>query len=395
MNGTLLLTDLRLATMDGDKDDPLGFVDDAIVSIVNGSIDYAGPTSGFDGDLSDAVSMDGRLAIPGLVACHCALCWVPGAMPSERLSGSAYRSLVRSTAEATSAADDATLLDAMTGRIERLRRCGVTTVELKSGFGLSAADEMRMSGLCRRLQTTIPVLSRVTLDTGGFVRQGHDADEQIAELETDFLPKIYEYDICDAIEVFCDDDAGLDLDQASTILEMFYRNKMPTRVGCDRFSDSAGATLPASFYSKAATYLCHSDDMGLESIADTGTVMVLVPETGARDEGDRIPLVDVMRRCGAQIAISAQAGPDGSGQLDLLAAARLAVDNYGLTAPEALRGITINAAKALGVNNQVGTVSPAKRGDLALFEGADPVDVPDQDACWGVVRGGVLQPHAS
>ncbi len=395
MNGTLLLTDLQLATMDGGEGDPLGFVDDATVSIVNGSIAYAGATSGFDGDLSDAISMSGKLAIPGLVACHCALCWVPRTAPSPKLSASAYRSLVRSTAEATSAADDTTLLAAMTGRIERLRRCGVTTVELKSGFGLSAGDEMRMAGLCRRLQTTIPALSRVTLDASGFVLQSRDADAQLAELETDFLPRVYEHDLCDAVEVFCDDEAGLDLDRASTILEMFYRNKMPTRVACDRFSDSAGATLPASFYSKAATYLRHSDDMGLESIAATGTVMVLVPDTDARDEGDAIPLVDVMRSCRAHIAIAVQAGPDGSGELDLLAAARLAVDNYGLTVPEVLRGITINAAKALGVNNQVGTVSAAKRGDLVLFDVSEPTDIIDQEACWGIVRGGVLQPHAA
>jgi len=392
MPSNIVLTDLRLATMIATADDPYGLIENATIEIVNGAFTFIGSQENFDGDISQAITMDGRLALPGLVCCHNQVCWAPGDNPAKSQTGSDYLNLTQSVGQATSSADDELLLALMRTRLNKLARSGVTGFELKSGFGLMPDDELRLSLLCRKLQAEIQSFARVTLYVGHFIDEARDPDAYLVDIEKNLVPKTYEKNACDVIEVFCDDDGGLDLDQASTILELYYRNKMPTRVSCDRFADSAGATLPASFYSQAATYLCQSDDMGVESIATVGTVMVLVPDITSRDADSKIPLVEKMRAVNGKIAISTNAGPDGTGELDLISSARLGVERYGLTPVEALQAITIHAATALGVINQIGAVSEGRRGDLAIFDASTPENILLERAhtCSAIVRAGKL-----
>lgn len=373
MADSIVLKDLTVATMAPDDDnDPFGPISDAVLAIEDGVIKYVGPQAGFDDDLNFAISMQGKLAMPGFVACHNQICWA-GEAAGLATDGAAYREIVKATAKATSTAEDDTLLRLMRHRLEQLTCSGVTAFELKSGFGLTPTDELRLTLLCKQLQADHEGLARVTLFAGHFIPEDSDPDAHIEEIERDLLPKAYESNACDAVEVLCDDDSGLDLDQASTILEAFYRRKTPTRVACDRFNDSAGATLPASFYSKAATFLNHADDMGVESIASVGTTVVLVPE--AANQQSPPPQIAAMRETGAHIALAPHSGPDGSGALDILAPARLALEHWDLTPAEALLGITIHAAAALGVADQAGTLQVGKRGDLAIFDVARPQDV--------------------
>lgn len=375
MAADLILRDIRLATMVGDVGDPLGFTDDGVVAIAGGVVSYAGPAGGFAASAgTPSRSMGGLLALPGLVCCHNPVIWALGAKPAPEQDGAAYKNLVQETARFTASSGEDDLLAVASGRLAELRRSGVTACEIKTGFGLAVEDELRHALIARRLQQQTDMLTRVTLYPGHFMPDDADPDERIEEIVTRLLPQVYEARACDRVEVFCDDEGGLDLDRASTILEAFYRKKTPSRVSCDRFSDSAGATLPASFYSQSAAYLCCSDPDGIGSVAATGTVTILVPEVAMRDRDSARPDIDAMRRAGARIAISTQGGPDTAG-VDLLGAARLAVNCFQLTPVEALMGVTVHAAGALGIDQLAGSLAAGHRGDLALFDAAAPADL--------------------
>ena len=384
MAESLVLKDVALATMIPNGDgNPFGIVPGAVLAVEDGIIAYAGPAAGYHGDLSAARAMPGRLVLPGFVACHNQICWASEAAVAAA-DGADYRDIVSAAARATSAASDDELLGLMRSRLERLTRSGATAVELKSGFGAAPLDELRLTHLCRRLQVEYDGLARVTLYAGHFIPDGCDPDDHLAEIEQTLLPLACEQNACDAVEVFCDDEGALDLDQASSILETFYRRRIPTRVSCDHFADSAGATLPASFYSRSATFLNHADDIGLASIASAGTTIILVPEAA----GDR-PHIAAMRAANAKIALAPHCGPNDPGKLDVLETARIAIHNWDLTPEEALFGITVHAAAALGVPDQSGVLEEGRRGDFAMFEADRPEDIltpgvrPTAVACAG------------
>ncbi|AJE48683.1 amidohydrolase family protein [Celeribacter indicus] len=390
MHNSLLLTNLHLLTLEGETPatDPLP---DAVVAIEDGQFTYAGPKAGFRGDLSAARDMGGALALPGLVACHAPLLWLGEAAPPASLDATEYRALARRVAEATTRADENALLSALDERIARLRRSGVTACELKCGFGATATDELRLTALLRRAAGDLPVQSRITLFIGHQFPEDSDPDEVLAGIETTIVPETYALGCADAVEVFCDEDAALDLDQCSTILELYYKKKTPSRVSCDRFEDAAGATLPASFYSRAATFLNHTDETGLDGLARVGTVAVLIPEAMERDTGAPAPRLDVLRASGARIALSVHAGPDG-GDFDILAAMRAGYRRLGLTPAECLLGVTRHAARALGLDDSAGVIAPGRPADLALFGAQTPSDLVTGDAdCLAVIRNGALE----
>lgn len=391
MADTLLLTNLRLLTLDGDTPS-MEPVPDAVIAVDNGRIEYAGPKDGYTGDLATARDMGGALALPGLVACHAPLLWTGGTHPCPAsLNADRYRTLVRRTARATTGADEATLLSLLGDRISRLRRSGVTSCELKSGFGTTAEDELRLTALLRRASADLSVQSRVTLFIGHQLPEVSDPDDVLAEIETRIVPETYALGCADSVEVFCDDDAALDLDQCSTILELYYKKKTPSRVSCDRFEDAAGATLPASFYSRAATFLNHTDDTGLEGLAGIGTVAVLIPETIGHDDTAPLPQLDALRISGGRMALSVHAGPDGN-SFDMLAAMRAGHLRLGLTPAECVLGVTRHAARALGLQDSAGRIAPNRPADLAFFDANDPADLLTGDAtCLAVARDGALE----
>ncbi len=241
MDGNLILRDLRLATMISEGDDPFGLIEDAVVAIADGRVVYAGPATHFAASKHDvqSISMHGRLALPGFVCCHNTVLWAQGATANPQQDARSYRRLVNETAELTATTSDAELLDCARDRLAMLVRSGVTTFELKSGFGRTPEEELRLAQLIRQLQGGTSALSTATLYAGHFIPEDTDPDDHLEAIVTRLLPQIQASQGCDAVQVFCDEAAGLDLDQASTILEAFYRKKTPSRVACDRFADGA------------------------------------------------------------------------------------------------------------------------------------------------------------
>ena len=391
VTSSVVFSGLRLAPMTQAGADPIQVLDDAEIHVEDGAVVFVGPGREAPDRAGDTTvcDMGGRLALPGFVACHNAVLWVGQNDETAGKDGASYRTLTHAVCKQTSETADDALLETARARLARLRRSGVTAYELKSGFGASPGEDLRLARLCRRLQSESAALARVTLQTGQALCDDADPDASLEDIVTKLVPDVRALNACDAVEVFCDDEGGLDLDQASTILEAFYKQKTPSRVGCDRFCDSAAATLPASFYSRAATYLCKSDDTALRSIADTGTTMILTPDiAGLR--GEFRPDVDAIRAAGGRIAVSCEAGPAGSGELDILRTARAGVSRLGLSESEALLAITTYAAMALGVEKEIGTIEVGKRCDLALFDAERISDLFRGGECVATVTAGRL-----
>lgn len=386
----MILQNLRLVTMAGDE--PLAVIDNAVLAADDGIVSFAGPAAGYGGDLSSARDMAQALVLPGLVVCHNAVLWAGDVVGPTGQTAEDYRDRTLAVAKDTCAADDHALLALLQQRIERLARSGVTACELKSGFGTEPAEELRLAVLLRRFQADCAMRTKVTLAIGHAYAEAADPEALLAQIETEIVPQTYALACADAVEVFCDDGAGLDLDHCSTILELYYKKKTPSRVACDRFDDCAGATLPASFYSRAALFLNRTDDIGLAGIARVGCVPVLVPEAVAADDDGNFPDLELLRDAGGRFAISTEAGPDGCGTLDLLATLRSARNQLSLSVEEAIQSVTVHAAQALGLADQAGCIAPGRPCDLALFDADSPETLLSNPSthCTGVVRSGVL-----
>nr|CAH18512.1 imidazolone propionase HutI [Rhodobacteraceae bacterium 179] len=383
MTERLILENLSVVTMSGDTIDT-SITENALIVAEDGIVSFVGKEGDYDGDRSGAINMDGALCLPGLVACHNPCLWVGEVMPAENRTAEDYRKLTRQIATTTKAADETTLTEHLDARVVALARSGVTSCELKSGYGGDPETELAFAQLLSKFAATTKMRTRITLALGHSFDGEGDPDDFLEHFERNFVPATYEAGVADAVEVFCDDDAALDLDMCSTILELYYKKKTPSRVACDRFEDSAGATLPASFYSRCAIYLNKTEGLDLESLSTVGTVAVIVPDTLNTDDDQCLPNMQEIRDAGGRIALSSNAGPDGSGSACMLTALRAGRKHLGLTVEETLAAGTVHAARALGVSDEAGIIAQGRPADFAFFD-ATSLEALFQDAGPGCI----------
>ena len=367
---------------------------DGLVAIESGQIVYAGATSRYDGDRGGAMDMEGALCLPGLVACHNPCLWAGQHSHSSELSPADHQVLMKDIVAATRQADDETLVAQVAERTAALARSGVTSCELKSGFGGDPETELRFAGLLSAFAANTPMRTRLTLAIGHRFPDDADPYEVLEEIERVHLPAVHQMSSISAIEVYCDEVAGLDLDSCSTILELFYRKKTPSRVACDRFEDSAGATLPASFYSRCATFLNRTDELDLQSLATVGTVAVVVPETLRTDAEPVLPDLSVIRENGGRIALAPLAGPE-SGPADMLQVLRMGRRELGLTHEETLAAGTTHPAKALGLSEEAGEIAAGRPADLSFFSAGSLEHLLEDETtrCISIIRSGHFTRH--
>ena len=369
--GRRLIVDARVATMDGPPDDPVGLIPDAVIGIDGDKIAFVGSAADVPADWADepVVPADGKLVLPGLIDSFRMICGapVPEAEADVELP-MGYRDLVLQTAQRTKALDGDELVHLLGARIDAIASGGVTTIDVETGFGLMPEEEIRHLKAIHRAAAEKPQHINATLFAGHVCPDEEDRDAFIASVEAELLPAALAEPLADAVSVFCDDDAGLDLDESSAILEAAYRTKTATRVACDRYSDSAGATLPPSFYSHAAIHLNHADEIALETIAGGKTVAVLAPHAIVRDRGDQLPDIDAMRSAGVAMAIAGDCWPAEPSGNDLLAATEIARDLLGLTTEELILGVTAHAAQALGMADTNGRIRAGFTADLVMFD---------------------------
>jgi imidazolonepropionase len=377
---------------------PYGLIADGAVAAKGRRIAWVGPRKDLPGPASETHDCEGGLITPGLIDCHTHLVFA-GNRAGEferRLQGATYEEIARagggilSTVAATRATDEETLVALATPRLARLMADGVTTVEIKSGYGLQSEAELRMLRAARRLGETHPVSVLTTLlaahalppefkeDRAGYVQACIAMMEQAAA-----------DDLADAVDAFCDT-IGFTASETNTIFRAAVAQGLPVKLHADQLSDCGGAALAARFGALSADHLEYANRAGLDAMAQAGTIAVLLPGAFYTLNETQRPDIAAMRETGVAMAVATDANPGSSPLLSLLGAMNMACTLFRLTPEEALVGVTLNAARALGLDDR-GVLAAGLRCDLALYRANAPAELSywmAADLCAGRVVAG-------
>jgi imidazolonepropionase len=388
----------RLATM-APLADGYGIVEDGAVAVHAGRICWVGPRVA--APAARVVHDCGGLWLtPGLVDCHTHIVHA-GNRSDEweaRLNGVSYEDIARagggimSTVRATRAASEEALLRASAPRVEALLAEGVTTLEIKSGYGLDLATEAKMLRVARGLGARLPV-NVCTTFLGAHAlppEYAGRADAYIDAVCTQMLPALAADGLVDAVDAFCER-IGFSHDQTARVFEAARKLGLPVKLHAEQLSDQGGAALVARYGGLSADHLEWLSDEGVAAMARAGTVAVLLPGAYYFLRETRMPPLDALRAAGVPLAVATDCNPGTSPMTSLLLAMNLACTLWRLTPLAALRGCTAGAARALG-RIDIGTLEVGKRADFALWDIARPADLAyaiGANPCRGVVNHGV------
>jgi imidazolonepropionase len=382
---TRLFRNARLATL-APLQPGLGVVEKGAVAAVEGRIVFAGPETELPAGLAggETIDCEGRWITPGLIDCHTHLVYA-GDRAEEferRLAGASYEEIARagggivSTVRATRAASEEKLVRQSLPRLDALIAEGVTTVEIKSGYGLDAETEARQLRAARQLAKHRP-MGVATTFLGAHAlppEAGGDKDAYIANVASDMLPALAAEGLVDAVDGFCENIA-FDADQIARVFTAAKNLGLPVKLHADQLSNSGGAALAARFGALSADHLEHTDDAGAAAMAAAGTVAVLLPGAFYFLRDTKAPPVDAFRRNGVKMAVATDVNPGTSPLTSLLLAMNMAATLFRLTVDECLAGITREAARALGRLGEIGTLEAGKRCDLAIWDIERPAEL--------------------
>jgi imidazolonepropionase len=389
-----LYTGFHLATMV----DGYGELRDGAVAVKDGRIGWIGPASAAPQDAAVVHEGHGRWLTPGLIDCHTHIVHA-GNRSDEfeaRLNGATYEDIAKkgggimSTVRATRVASDEELLRQSAPRVAALLAEGVTTIEIKSGYGLTLADENKMLRTARRIGATMPV--RVATTFLG----AHALPPEYAGRADDYIDAVCamlaEVE-ADAVDAFCER-IGFSNAQTRKLFEAARARGLPVKLHAEQLSDQGGAELVAEFGGLSADHLEHLTAAGIEAMQRAGTVAVLLPGAYYFLRDTTPPPVASLREAGVPMAVATDCNPGTSPMTSMLLAMNMVCTLWRLTPLEALAGATVHAAKALGLQAQIGTLEVGKVADFALWEIARPADLSYAfgfNPCKGVVNGGVLR----
>ena len=393
----LVIHNVHLATMAHGYGELL----DAAIAVKDGRIAWFGP--GDELPASGAVLHDGQgcWLTPGLIDCHTHIVHA-GNRSDEfeaRLNGASYEDISRagggimSTVRATRAASDDELLRQSVPRVLALLAEGVTTLEIKSGYGLDADSEAKMLRVARRIGQELPVSVRTTFLGAHALPPEYAgrADAYIDLLCAQMLPQLASDGLVDAVDAFCER-IGFTPAQTQRMFEAATALGLPVKLHAEQLSDLGGAALVARHGGLSADHLEFLSEAGVAAMARHGTVAVLLPGAYYFLREVQQPPVSDLRAAGVPMAVSTDCNPGTSPMTSLLLAMNMACTLWRLTPQEALAGCTIHAARALGLQEQTGSLAIGKRADFALWRIARPADLAyalGLNPCAGVVHGGV------
>jgi imidazolonepropionase len=381
----LLLTGAMLATFESDR--PYGLVEDGAIAIADGRIAWVGPRASLPGGAerrSAAIAhVDGALVTPGLIDCHTHVVF-GGDRAHEfdlRLNGASYEEIARagggiaSTVKATRGAGDEALFAQTLPRARALVDDGVTTLEIKSGYGLALDVERRMLRVARRLGEALGIAVRTTfLGLHALPPERiHDRDAYVAEVCDRMLPALAAEGLVDAVDAFCEG-IGFTREETRRVFERARALGLPVKLHAEQLSNLEGAALVAEFGGLSADHLEHLSEDGVSAMASAGTVAVLLPGAFYALRETRLPPIDALRRHGVPMAVATDCNPGTSPLLSLRLAAGMACTLFRLTPEEALRGVTVNAARALGLDDR-GSLAVGRRADLVVWNAGHPAEL--------------------
>lgn len=373
----------RLATLAGDAG--WGLIDDGALLVDDaGQLRWVGPSA--DAPAADeVVELRGALVTPGLVDCHTHLVY-GGNRANEfeqRLHGASYADIARAgggikaTVAATRAATEAELLASATRRARALMAEGVTTLEVKSGYGLDAATEARMLRVARQIGGLGVDVRTTYLAAHALPLEATDADAYLAAV-CQWLPGLHAAGLVDAVDAFCEHIAFSPA-QVARVFDAARRLGLPVKLHAEQLSDQGGAQLAASYRALSCDHLEFLSPAGIQAMAAAGTVAVLLPGAFYALRETQLPPIAALREAGVPIAIATDHNPGSSPTLSPLLMLNMACVLFRLTPEEALRGLTVNGARALGLRDR-GQLVAGQRADFCLWDGGHPRELA---ACFG------------
>lgn len=380
-----LWTNARLATMSPALSAPYGAVEDGVVAARDGVILFAGPRADAPAfAAAETIDCGDRWITPGLIDCHTHL--VHGGDRAHefelRLQGASYEEIARagggilSTVKATRAASEDALFASAERRLQALLAEGVTTVEIKSGYGLEQATELKQLAVARRLGRERPVTVRTTFLGAHAIPpeyKGRSGD-YAALVAGPMLDAVAAQGLADAVDAFCEGIA-FSPEETRTVFEAAKAKGLAIKLHAEQLSNLGGARLAAEMGALSADHLEYLDEAGVVAMARSGTVAVVLPGAFYFLRETMKPPIDLLRRYGVPIALATDANPGSSPLTSPLLVMNMACTLFRLTPEEALAGMTRNAALALGLQDETGTLEAGKRCDLAIWEIERPAEL--------------------
>ncbi|MDH6159665.1 imidazolonepropionase [Janthinobacterium sp. CG_23.4] len=393
----LVIHNVHLATMQHGYGELL----DAAIAVKDGRIAWLGPGKELPASAATVLDGQGCWLTPGLIDCHTHIVHA-GNRSDEfeaRLNGASYEDISRagggimSTVRATRAASDDELLRQSLPRVLALLAEGVTTLEIKSGYGLEMDSEAKMLRVARRIAEKLPLTVRTTFLGAHALPPEYTgrADAYIDLLCAQMLPKLAGDGLVDAVDAFCER-IGFTPAQTQRMFDAAQALNLPVKLHAEQLSDQGGAALVARYAGLSADHLEFLSEEGIAAMAEHGTVAVLLPGAYYFLREMQQPPVAALRAAGVPMAVSTDCNPGTSPMTSLLLAMNMACTLWRLTPQEALAGCTLHAARALGLQHETGSLVVGKRADFALWRVARPADLAyalGLNPCVGAVHGGV------
>jgi imidazolonepropionase len=373
-----LLVDCNIATFEGaSAGNPLGLIENGAIGITDGKIVRVGKRTELAGFRAKSVdALGGAWVTPGLIDCHTHLVF-GGTRADEhamRRAGASYAEIaeagggIASTVARTRAASDEELLDQSRRRLRALMAGGCTTVEVKSGYGLDPKSELRLLGIARQLGEgeavrIVPTLLALhALPPGERDRRAHYVTEIVDKL----IPEAARQGLATSVDAYCDTIAFTP-DEVERLFKAAAHYGLRVRLHAEQLSNQHGAALAAQYRALSADHLEHLDAAGAKAMAEAGTVAVLLPGAFYALQEEKKPPIALLREHKVPIAVATDCNPGTSPMLSPTLAMNMACTLFGLTPDEALAGMTINAARALGLAHSVGSIAAGKQADLCVW----------------------------
>ena len=390
----------NLATLYGPT--PWGWIEHGALLTQGDTLQWVGAEADLPAEhaphITHAQDLGGALVTPGLIDCHTHLVY-GGHRAAEfelRLQGASYEQIaragggIRSTVAATRAASDAELLSSARERALCLQREGVTTLEIKSGYGLRLEDEARCLATARTLGTTLPATVRTTyLGAHALPPEFEGRSDDYVDAVCAWMPVLHAQGLVDAVDAFCEN-IGFSPAQTRRVFEAARALGLPVKLHAEQLSNQGGAALAAEFGALSCDHLEHLSSAGIAAMAKSGTVAVLLPGAYYFLRDTTLPPVAQLRAAGVPMAIASDHNPGSSPGLSLLLMLNMACTLFRLTPEEALRGITVHAAKALGLKDR-GQLATGMRADFCIWNLSHPNELAywfGRNPCQSVVVAG-------
>ncbi|WP_208354439.1 imidazolonepropionase [Pseudaestuariivita rosea] len=379
----MLLTHATLATLVSDQD--YGFIRDGAVALKGDKIAWVGPMSEIPKTFrgTEPFDVQGRLVTPGFIDCHSHIVYGGNraAEFEQRLNGASYQEIAQagggiiSTVKATRAASEEDLLSTAISRVEAMLAQGVTTLEIKSGYGLDRETELKMLRVARAIGSKCRVSVYTSFLGAHAIPPEYEGqpDTYIDDVCIPTLRAAHDEGLVDAVDGFCEGIA-FDAEQIARVFDVARQLNLPIKLHAEQLSNIGGTQLAARYKALSADHLEYATSDDAAALARSGSVAVILPGAFYTLREERPPPIDAFRTHGVPMALATDSNPGSSPMTSLLLAMNMGCTLFRMTPMEALMGVTRNATRALGLSDR-GTIQPGARADLAVWQADHPAEL--------------------